>query len=297
MKAVTIMTTTLGALSSTGSSESPPLKVGFIGLGDQGLPMASAIADHGFELHVWARRPESLAPLAGTPHIAHDRVASLAGQVDVVALCIGTDEDVLRIVEDDLLAALRPGSIIVNHGTGTPANARRLARVGAAAGVEVVDAPVSGGRPAAEARTLTVLAGGSGAAIIVATPVFASFATHVVHLGGAGTGQMAKLFNNALLMMNQAAIADVLELATRAGLNASDLVDALRLGSADSRALQLMNTMVNPDTVEHLSQVEALDMELFDQAMSDADVDASAATARGLAGANRLSEVIDRLNL
>ncbi|WP_373453925.1 NAD-binding protein [Rhodococcus sp. 06-418-5] len=107
---------------------------------------------------------------------------------------------------------------------------------------------------------------------------------------------MAKLVNNALLMLNQAAIADVLELAALAGLDTSHLVDVLRLGSADSRALQLMNTMVNPDTVEHLTQVEALDMHLFDRAMRDAGVSARPTTERGLSGAHRLPAVIGRLN-
>ncbi len=258
--------------------------------------MATAIAEHGFDLHVWARRPASLTPLARTPHVAHDSVTSLAAAVDLVALCVSTDDDVLRIVGDDVLPTLRPGGIVVNHGTGTPENARRLADLCAASGVEVIDAPVSGGRPAAEARTLTVFAGGPATAVAAAMPVFGSFATHVVHLGTTGAGQMAKLFNNALLMLNQAAIADILELAARAGLHAPDLVDALRLGSADSRALRLMNTMVVPDTVAHLAGVEALDMELFDRAMRDAGVQARATTARGLSGARRLPAVIELLN-
>lgn len=273
-----------------------PLRVGFIGLGDQGLPMSTAIAEHGFELHVWARRPASLDPLARTQHTAHHTVASLAATVDVVALCVSTDDDVLRIVREDILPTLRPGGIIVNHGTGTPENARRAAALCAAAGVGFVDAPVSGGRPAAEARTLTVFAGGLDDSLATVEPVFRSFATNIVHVGAIGAGQLAKLFNNALLMLNQAAIADILDLATRAGLHAPDLVDALRLGSADSRALRLMNTMVTPDTVGHLSAVEALDMHLFDQTMRDADIDAASTTRRGLAGAERLAEVIERLN-
>lgn len=289
------MTTSLDDVSPR-TSELAPLKVGFIGLGDQGLPMATPIAEHGFELHVWARRTASLAPLAGIPHTAHPSIASLASVVDILGLCLGTDDDVLSIVRDDILPSMRSGAIIVNHGTGIPSNAWRLHELCSAAGIDVIDAPVSGGRPAAEARTLTVLAGGSAAAISTATPVFRSFASNIVHVGGAGAGQMAKLFNNALLMLNQAAIADILELAARVGLYAPDLVDALRLGSADSRALQLMNTMVTPDTVDHLSAVEALDMELFDQAMHDAGIDAPATTARGLSGARRLPDVIDRLN-
>ena len=195
-----------------------------------------------------------------------------------------------------MLPALRRGGIVVNHGTGIPNNATRLAELCTPHGVDVLDAPVSGGRPAAEARTLTVLVGGPDAAVTVASPVCAWSPAHGVRLGGTGTGQMAKLFNNALLMLNQAAIADILDLAAQAGLNAGDLVDALRLGSADSRALRLMNTMVNRETVDHLAEVEALDMKLFDQAMRDAGVAAAETTARGLAGADRLHTVIDRLN-
>lgn len=273
-----------------------PISVGFIGLGDQGQPMATAIAEHDFELHVWARRAASLVPLADIPHTVHQSIASLASAVDILALCLGTDDDVLRMVRDDILPSMGPGAIIVNHGTGIPDNARRLHELCSAVGIEVIDAPVSGGRPAAEARTLTVLAGGSAAAISTAAPVFRSFASNIVHVGGTGAGQMAKLFNNALLMLNQAAIADILELAAQAGLHAPDLVDALRLGSSDSRALQLMNTMVNAETVDHLSSVEALDMELFDQAMCDAGIDAAATTARGLSGAERLPDVISGLN-
>jgi len=114
------------------------LSVGFVGLGDQGLPMAKAIAEAGFPLHVWARRPESLLALGDTPHLPHDDVQSLAASCDVVALCVSTDEDVLRIVLDGLLPGLRAGSVVVNHGTGTPRNAERLTELCADRGVDVL---------------------------------------------------------------------------------------------------------------------------------------------------------------
>lgn len=280
------------------SSDDRPT-VGFIGLGDQGLPMATAIAGAGYQLNVWARRPASLGALGDTPYTAHATVAGLAAASDIVALCVSTDEDVLRLAAE-LVPHLRPGSILVNHGTGTPRNAMRLAGLSAGGGVEVLDAPVSGGRPAAEARTLTVLVGGTAAAAERAEPVFRSFACNVVRLGGTGSGQLAKLFNNTLLMMNQASIADILEIAAQTGIDAVRLVDALRLGSASSAALTLLNTMITPQTVGHLAEVQALDMEIFAEAMREASADpaaATAATARGLSGARRLPGVIARLNL
>lgn len=285
-----------GPADGTDVTDTGKPTVGFIGLGDQGLAMAVAIAEAGFPLHVWARRPTSLEALGGTPHTPHDDVVGLAAACDIVALCISTDEDVLSLVSGGLLEGLRVGSVVVNHGTGTPRNAERLTELCAAKGVDVLDAPVSGGRPAAEARTLTTLVGGPQAVARRCEPVFRSFATHVVHLGGTGTGQTAKLLNNALLMMNQAAIADIVDHALGLGLDPVALLDALKLGSASSRALTLLNTMVTPDTVEHLSAVEALDMDLFQAATQEGGIDARATTARGLDGARRLPELVGRLN-
>ena len=269
--------------------------VGFIGLGDQGLPMATAIAEAGFPLHVWARRPASLDALGGVPHHRHDTVEEPAAACDIVCLCVGTDDDVLRLA-DRLLEGLRPGAVVVNHGTGLPSNAVRLAELCARGGVQVVDAPVSGGRPAAEERRLTTMVGGPSAAAEHCTPVFQAFSRPVVYLGETGTGQTAKLFNNALLMMNQAVIAEIVELAVELKLDAARLVEVLKLGSAASAALSLLNTMVRPDNVEHLSGVEALDMELFDQAMREAGIDAATTTERGLAGARGPAQLLKHLN-
>jgi 3-hydroxyisobutyrate dehydrogenase-like beta-hydroxyacid dehydrogenase len=240
--------------------------VGFIGLGDQGLPMATAIGEAGFAVHTWARRPETL----NIPEVAAFTVApsveALARAADVVALCVSTDEAVLSLAEQ-ILPVMRPGGVLVNHGTGTPETARRLARRGADHGVAVLDAPVSGGRPGAKARTLLTLVGGDAAVLDRVRPVFESFSAHVLHLGPAGSGQQAKLFNNALMLLNQNAIADVLALAAGTGADVAALVSALRLGSAASRALELVGTMIRPDTADHLAEVGALDMEIFDQAL------------------------------
>jgi 3-hydroxyisobutyrate dehydrogenase-like beta-hydroxyacid dehydrogenase len=270
--------------------------IGWIGLGDQGLPMASAIAEAGYPLHVWARRPASLDALGDLAHVRHDGMADLAASCDIAGLCVSTDEGVMQIVTGGLLDGLRPGSVVVNHGTGTPGNAVRLTETCARAGVDVLDAPVSGGRPAAQARMLTTMVGGPEPAARRCEPIFGSFSRHVVYLGEPGSGQAAKLFNNALLMMNQASIADIVELAVSFGMHPRRLVQVLRLGSASSAALTLLNTMVTPETVDHLSKVEALDMELFDRAMKERGVNADSATARGLAGARGLPALIGRLN-
>lgn len=269
--------------------------VGWVGLGDQGLPMATAIAEAGFSLHVWARRAASLDALGDVPHVRHDDLESLAAASDVVGLCVGTDEDVMNLLTGGLLDGLRPGSVVVNHGTGTPSNVTRFVEACEAVDVVMLDAPVSGGRPAAVERRLTTMVGGPEAAVARCTPVFEAFSTHVVHLGDAGSGQWAKLFNNALMILNQASIADVFDLAAQVGMDPVQLREVLMLSSAGSTVLGLFTTMINPDTVEHLSKVESLDIELFHDALRDSGIDASAVTTRALAGAQRIPAVVERL--
>lgn len=275
------------------STEQPA--VGFIGLGDQGLPMAIALAEAGFPLHVWARNPRSLDRLGAIEYVRHETVAELAAASEVVALCVATDEDVFEIVQDGVLGHLRPGGIVVNHGTGTPRNAARLSELCAKAGLTALDAPVSGGRPGAEAKRLTTMVGGPESAAQRCEPLFRSFSANVVHLGGPGTGQSAKLFNNALLIMNHANIAEIFDTAAAYGLDVGRLAEVLKLGSAASTALSVLGTMIKPENVEHLAGVEALDMEIFGQAMAQSGIDADAITARGLTGAAALPGMIRHL--
>ncbi|TCK59251.1 3-hydroxyisobutyrate dehydrogenase-like beta-hydroxyacid dehydrogenase [Curtobacterium sp. PhB136] len=270
--------------------------VGFVGLGDQGLPMSAAIAAARFPLHLWARRPETLehVPFRFT---RQDSVAELAAAVDVLAICVSTDDAVLDIART-AIPAMHQGAVFVNHGTGTPATARELAALGAQHAIEVLDAPVSGGRPAAADRTLTTIVGGNRVVFDSTRPVFDAFSAHVLHLGPAGSGQQAKLFNNALMLMNQHAIADILAVASTIGTDVPALVSALRLGSAGSRALELLGTMITPETAEHLSEVCLLDMHIFADAMRDSEADPASVegiVADGADGARRLGESAGRL--
>ena len=270
--------------------------VGFIGFGDQGLPMAVAIAQAGYELHAWARRPSSLDVLGQTPHTRHADLGELAAACDLVAICVSTDDDVVSLLSSGLLAGLRRGAIAVNHGTGTPGNARRIADMCKSRGFEALDAPVSGGRPAAEQRTLTTLVGGREDVFERSRPVFESFSAHVIRCGDAGAGQTVKIFNNTLLMMNQASIYEIVELAVKLDIDPVRLVDALKLGSGSSRGMELLNTMITPETVDHLTEMVEIDMEVFETAMKDAGLDADSVTARGKTGARNLHALVQRLN-
>jgi 6-phosphogluconate dehydrogenase (decarboxylating) len=184
----------------------------------------------------------------------------------------------------------------VEVGDQVPANANALGELAASAGVEALDAPVSGGRPGAIARELTTLVGGPEAVVRRCEPVLRSFSRHVRRCGETGAGQMAKLFNNALLAMNQAAIADIVALGAAAGLEPADLVEGLKLGSATSAALTLLNTMVTPETVEHLAWVQALDIDLFATALRDAGVQDDKVVGRSRSGPESLPDLVRRLN-
>ena len=280
---------------TTSPTTGPRDHVGFIGLGDQGLPMAVAVAQAGYPLHVWARRPAPLERLGDTPATVHETLGDLGRACEVVALCVSGDDDVLGLLSDGLLDALRPGTIVVNHGTGTPGAAARMAALCSDAGVLCLDAPVSGGRPAARERTLTTLVGGPEQALERCRSILETFSAHVVPMGGVGAGQWAKLFNNALLILNQGAIAEVVELAAASGTDPDRLVAALRLGSAGSRALSLLGEMVTPDTVAHLSAVEDVDVDVFAAAMDEVGTDAAGVVERAHAGARGLPALVDRL--
>jgi len=121
--------------------------VGWVGLGDQGAPIARAIAEVGYPLHAWARRPSSLGALDGAPYTTHDTAAGISAAADIVGLCLNEDKDNRQLMVDGgLLAAMRPGSVLVNYGTGLPAFAAEITLLAAAYGIDALDAPVSGGR-------------------------------------------------------------------------------------------------------------------------------------------------------
>src|SRR5437763_7759081 len=137
-------------------------RVGFIGLGSQGGPMAAQIAASGMPLTVWARRPEALEPYAESGAIVAATPAELGAASEVVGICVVADADVEDVVlrDDGVLAGMAAGGVIAVHSTVHPDTCRRLAEQAASRGVAVVDAPVGGGGGAAAERNLRVLVGG-----------------------------------------------------------------------------------------------------------------------------------------
>ena len=272
--------------------------VGFVGLGDQGAPIAQAIIDAGYPVHVWARHETSYGVLGQRPYAKHASVQGMGAASDIVALCLPEDSDVLQLaVDGGLLASMRRGTILVNHSTGLPTAARHLTEVARPFGIDVLDAPVSGGNAVALARQLTTIVGGENHAVERATPIFMTFSKTVIHAGTSGAGQFGKLFNNALMMMNHKNVIDVMSLAADLNLPVKPMIEVLRSGSATSFALQAVGPSITLDNVDHLVPLELIDMGLFSTATESLGeeripvVERALAGANGLAGLTRLVEV------
>lgn len=210
------------------------LRVGFVGLGSQGGPMARRIIEEGFPTTLWARRPESLEPYNGTgADYATDRRA-LGAASDILCLCVIGDEDVDEVLrgEDGALAGMAPGGIVIIHSTVHPGTCQRLQSD--FPHVRIVDAPVSGGGHMAASRKLSVMVGGDDDDVNRCRPVLNTFANPLVHLGGLGNGQVAKLLNNALFTAHLGLAASAFSVADELGVDKEALTEVLSVGSGRS---------------------------------------------------------------
>jgi 3-hydroxyisobutyrate dehydrogenase-like beta-hydroxyacid dehydrogenase len=214
---------------------SDQLKAGFIGLGDQGAPIARRMIDAGFALTIWGRRAETTAAFAQTSAKIAPTPAMLAAQCDVIGICVVNDDDVRQVaVDSGLIAAMRPGSVLAIHSTLLPETVIHLDQIARSRGVHLLDAPVSGGPNGATAGTMTVMVGGTVEALELARPVFASFARLIAHLGPVGSGQIIKLLNNNLAYANVVASIDALDLAEKLGIDRDVAIEVIRMSSGNS---------------------------------------------------------------
>ena len=215
--------------------------IGFIGLGTMGTPMARNLLTRGHQLTVWARRPEAMAPLLTAGAMAGESAAHVAATSEIILTMVTDTRAVEEVVlgERGIARGARPGAVVIDHSTIDPAGARRIAGELGTLGVEMLDAPVSGGSAAAEAGTLAIMVGGSKAVLDRATPVLSCYATHIVHIGPSGAGQIAKACNQICTIVNQLGAAEAMLLAERAGVDPRPVKEVLMSGFAASRMLDL----------------------------------------------------------
>jgi 2-hydroxy-3-oxopropionate reductase len=215
--------------------------IGFIGLGTMGTPMARNLLSGGYSVMVWARRAEAMTSLVAVGATTGESAAHVAAASDIIITMV-TDthavEDVI-LGERGIARGARPDSLVIDHSTIAPDAARRLAAALDSRGLEMLDAPVSGGRAAAEARTLAIMVGGSAAALDRARPVLSCYARSIVHIGSSGAGQVAKACNQICTIVNQLGAAEAMLLAERAGVEPRAVQEALMNGFGASRMLEL----------------------------------------------------------
>lgn len=223
---------------------------GFIGLGSQGAPMAMRMIEAGYPTVLWARRTASLENFAETGAIFAQTIADLAREAEHVGVCVVNDDDV-REVCAKLIPVLAPGSRVAIHSTVHPDTVRQIANESVEFGVQVIDAPVSGGEPAAKAGELTVMVGGETGAVAQARPIFETFGTLIPYLGEVGAGQNAKLINNALLAANMAMADHALGAANALGIDKEAMAELLSASSGRSFGLEVRARLPELEAFRH----------------------------------------------
>ena len=211
-------------------SADTPLRVGFVGLGNIGLPMARNITGRGFALTVFDLRAEPLAELAARGATVAGTLGELGAGAEVIGVCVRDDAQVEGVLlgAEGILAAARPGTIVVIHSTVHPRTIHAMARHAARRGVGVLDAPITGGAAGAEAKTLCYMAGGDASLIERCRPVFKTSAATIVTTGALGTGAATKLCNNIMMYLGFLAAFEATSLAQAAGVAREVLLDVTR---------------------------------------------------------------------
>jgi 3-hydroxyisobutyrate dehydrogenase-like beta-hydroxyacid dehydrogenase len=216
-----------------------PLKIGFIGLGTMGKPIAVNIAKAGFDLTVYDLREgpcQELALLGANIALSAREVAERS---DIIEIIVVDDDQTERVVagEHGLIDGARSGSIVAIHSTILPATVRKIAARCSAKGVEVIDAPVSGGQKGAQDRQLCYMVGGEAGLLEKCRPVFTTSASHIFHLGELGTGATAKMLIQIVVCLNMVAAHECELLCDKTGLDFKMLQEVLHVSAGQSFVL------------------------------------------------------------
>ncbi|WP_216324388.1 2-hydroxy-3-oxopropionate reductase [Deinococcus aestuarii] len=216
-------------------------RIGFIGLGIMGLPMARNLMKAGYTLTVNNRSPEPEQQLAAEGAQVARTAREVAEQSDIVITMLPDSPQVEEVVlgENGVAEGLASGGLYIDMSSIAPSTARKVAEALKAKGADSLDAPVSGGQVGAEQATLSIMVGGSEEGFERARPVFQAVGKNIVHIGGPGAGQVTKICNQIVVALTIQAVAEALTLARKSGVDAARVREALLGGFAQSRILDL----------------------------------------------------------
>ena len=213
-------------------------RIGFIGLGLMGKPMARNLMKAGFPLTIYARHPENVQDLiaAGAVLAASSRAVGEASDVVITMLPNAPEVEEVVLGDTGVLAGARPGMIIIDMSTIAPDASRKLAERCAGQGVAFLDAPVSGGSTGAEAGTLSIMVGGDQQAFEACRPIFEAMGSQekIFYVGPSGSGEVVKIANNLLCGVIAAASAEAMVLGVKAGVDVESLAKIIGVSSGAS---------------------------------------------------------------
>ncbi len=237
---------------------STPESIAFIGLGVMGGPMAGHLARAGHRVIAYNRSPQRAAQwrevwtAQGLEIAFADTPAEAAQEAGIVFTCVGNDDDLEQVTLGDagVVAAMAPGSLLVDHTTVSANMARRLAAECAEHSIACIDAPVSGGQAGAENGQLAIMCGGTANAMARAQPVMQAYAKAIVHVGDAGAGQTAKMANQMCIAGILGGLSEAIRLAQGAGLDLEKTYEAISGGAAQSWQMDNRWATMTADTFD-----------------------------------------------
>lgn len=284
--------------------------VGFIGPGIMGCPMAMNLINAGYTLRVYARRPEAAEPLLAKGATLCESPMDTADGADVIITMVSDTPDVEHVVLSDhgVIHGAKAGAVLVDMSTISPLASRDIAKQLSAAGIEMLDAPVSGGEQGAIDGTLSIMVGGPVDVFERILPLFQSMGRNIVHVGEHGAGQIAKACNQILVAQTMAAVAETLHLARSAGVDPAKVRQALLGGFAYSKILEVHGQRMLDDDYRPgfkarlhdkdmriaLKTAQELGITLRGAALAAEHIDAVVAAGDGELDSSAISKIITR---
>lgn len=211
-------------------------RVGFIGLGVMGMPMATNILKAGYPLTVWNRTREKMRGLVSMGALPGESPKDVAEKSDVVITMVADSPDVEQVIlgPQGVIEGAHPGLIVVDMSTISPSVTRRIAKELEKKGIRMLDAPVSGGDVGAKQGTLSIMVGGPEGAFKECLPIFEVLGKRITYMGPSGSGQITKLCNQVICALNIQAVCEGLMLAAKAGLDLEKMLNVVTGGAASS---------------------------------------------------------------
>jgi 3-hydroxyisobutyrate dehydrogenase len=211
-------------------------RIGFIGLGIMGRPMCANLLKAGYSLTVWNRSRPGIDEVVGYGGQAGSSPADVAAKSDIIITMVTDSPDVQRVVlgPDGVIEGARSGSTVIDMTTMSPSVTREIAAALAEKGVDMLDAPVSGGDVGAKAGTLSIMVGGKDEVFQRCLPVFQAMGKNIIHIGPHGAGQTTKLCNQIAVAVNMLAGCEAIMLAAKSGIDPKKMLDAISAGAASS---------------------------------------------------------------